>query len=269
MRPTRSREAAKAQITLDHPDDPDLAFLYGTILTDGADAFSPEPTANICVFAAREVDRSPTGSGVTARIALQHARGLIALGQERRFESVTGAIFTGKALATTRAGSFEAVTVEVGGKAHYTGRAQLHPGGGGRDREGVSAALRLSPRPVPKSLGSLSSWSAKADHPRVYRPSLRCPPVSLSVRRTRFDTQGSELTKKMHREPAPLPLVSKLVDGRPSPTMTVEGAGFPGCNVKSVALQPQPGSGWIILPRRWPPKICTWRCGTSWWESGP
>jgi proline racemase len=116
-------QAAKAQIRLEHPDDADLAFLYGTILTDGADAFSPEPTANVCVFAEREVDRSPTGSGVTARIALQHARGLIALGQERRFESLTGAIFTGKALKETRAGRFPAVTVEVGGKAHYTGRA--------------------------------------------------------------------------------------------------------------------------------------------------
>ena len=95
-------QAAKAQIRLEHPDDADLAFLYGTILTDGADAFSPEPTANVCVFAEREVDRSPTGSGVTARIALQHARGFIALGQERRFESLTGAIFTGKAPTPTR-----------------------------------------------------------------------------------------------------------------------------------------------------------------------
>ncbi len=116
-------EAAKAQTRLTHPDDPDLAFLYGTILTDGADDFSPEPTANVCVFAEREVDRSPTGSGVTARIALQHARGLIALGQERRFQSLTGALFTGKALEETRAGQFAAVVVEVGGKAHYTGRA--------------------------------------------------------------------------------------------------------------------------------------------------
>src|SRR5471032_2352568 len=46
--------AVKAQIKLDHPDDADLAFLYGTILTDGRDAFSAEPTANICVFAERE-----------------------------------------------------------------------------------------------------------------------------------------------------------------------------------------------------------------------
>ena len=118
-------EATKKQIPLSHPDDPDLAFLYGTILTDGADAYDEAPSANICVFAAREVDRSPTGSGVTARIALQHARGLIGLSQTRRFESVTGAIFTGKAIAKTRTGSFEAVTVEVGGKAHYTGRASF------------------------------------------------------------------------------------------------------------------------------------------------
>jgi proline racemase len=118
-------EAAKKQIPLSHPDDPDLAFLYGTILTDGADAFSPEPTANVCVFAEREVDRSPTGSGVTARIALQHARGLIALGQERRFQSLTGALFTGKAVEQTRAGKHSAVIVEVGGKAHYTGRASF------------------------------------------------------------------------------------------------------------------------------------------------
>ncbi|HEX3065284.1 MAG TPA: proline racemase family protein, partial [Dongiaceae bacterium] len=103
--------AVKAQIKLDHPDDADLAFLYGTILTDGNDAFSVQPTANICVFAQREVDRSPTGSGVTARIALQHARKQIALGQERKFESITGAIFTGKALRETKTGRFDAVIV--------------------------------------------------------------------------------------------------------------------------------------------------------------
>jgi proline racemase len=123
-------EAAKALIPLSHPDDPDLAFLYGTILTDGTDGEGAAPSANVCVFAAREVDRSPTGSGVTARIALQHARGRAKPGEIRRFESVTGAIFTGKAVQETRAGEIAAVTVEVSGKAHYTGRASftLEPG---------------------------------------------------------------------------------------------------------------------------------------------
>jgi len=121
----RTTEAAQAQIPLEHPDDPELAFLYGTILTDGRDAFEAMPTANVCVFAAREVDRSPTGSGVTARIAIQTARGLIGLGQERKFESLTGAIFTGKALKRAQAGRFAAVTVLVGGRAHYTGTARF------------------------------------------------------------------------------------------------------------------------------------------------
>ena len=121
---SRVTEAAKEQLPLDHPDDPDLAFLYGTILTDGGDG-ADRPSANICVFAEREVDRSPTGSGVTARMALQHARGQVRLGEERRFESVTGAVFTGRALREVRAGDFSAVTVEVGGRAHYTGRASF------------------------------------------------------------------------------------------------------------------------------------------------
>jgi trans-L-3-hydroxyproline dehydratase len=118
-------EAARAQVPLAHPDDPDLAFLYGTILTDGADAWSEAPSANICVFAAREVDRSPTGSGVTARIALQHARGQVGLGQTRKFASTTGAIFTGTALRETRCGPHPALTVEVAGRAHYTGTARF------------------------------------------------------------------------------------------------------------------------------------------------
>jgi len=116
-------EAAKAAIPLDHPDDDDLAFLYGTILTDGADAWTPDPSANICVFADREVDRSPTGSGVTGRIAIQRARGLIDMNTERIFESVTGSRFTAKAVATTQSGGRDAWIVEVGGESYYTGEA--------------------------------------------------------------------------------------------------------------------------------------------------
>lgn len=117
-------EAVKAQVTLDHPESTDLAFLYGTILTDGADAYdATTATANICVFAEREVDRSPTGSGVTARIALQMARGQIALGQSRHFESVTGSVFTARAVSELPFGRFSAVRVEVSGQAYYTGQS--------------------------------------------------------------------------------------------------------------------------------------------------
>ena len=117
-------ETARTQAPLSHPDDPDLAFLYGTILTDGGDG-EGAPSRNLCVFAEREVDRSPTGSGVTARMAIQYARGRVRLGTERRFESVTGALFTGRALRETRAGDRSAITVEVGGRAYYTGRSSF------------------------------------------------------------------------------------------------------------------------------------------------
>ncbi|XP_048840861.1 trans-L-3-hydroxyproline dehydratase [Brienomyrus brachyistius] len=118
--------AVKSQVKLHHPSSEDLAFLYGTILTDGKDQFSNEPTANICVFAEAQVDRSPTGSGVTARIALQHRKGMIGIQQTRSFQSgATGSLFTGKAVQETKCGEFPAVVVEVAGQAHYTGIASF------------------------------------------------------------------------------------------------------------------------------------------------
>jgi proline racemase len=117
--------AASAQLRLSHPEDPDLAFLYGTVFTDGRDGFSEAPTRNACIFAGRQVDRSPTGSGVSARIALQWTRGEIALHQARQFESLTGARFTGTAVEETRVGPYRSVVVEVSGRAHYSGEARF------------------------------------------------------------------------------------------------------------------------------------------------
>lgn len=115
-------EAVKAQVKLHHPDDADLAFLYGTILTDGGDG-AAAPSANVCVFAAEEVDRSPTGSGVTARLALLAARRQVAMGEWRQFESVTGSIFDGRVAAELTTGTFAAIRAEVAGHAYYTGQS--------------------------------------------------------------------------------------------------------------------------------------------------
>ncbi|MFO1049665.1 MAG: proline racemase family protein [Geminicoccaceae bacterium] len=130
------KQATAAQIGLAHPDDPDLAFLYGTILTDEADPAAGEPTTNVCVFADGQVDRSPTGSGVTARMALMHRRGQVAVGEKRRFRSITGAEFAGQIVGELRAGPHPAVTVEVAGKAYYAGQGRFRrepddPLGGG------------------------------------------------------------------------------------------------------------------------------------------
>ena len=116
-----ARVTAQA-VKIEHADEPDLAFLYGTILTDGGDGTNGRPSRNVCIFAGRQIDRSPTGSGVTARMALLRAR----TGEERRFESCTGAVFTGRILreAPSVAGR-KSMIVEVGGQAHQTGEARF------------------------------------------------------------------------------------------------------------------------------------------------
>lgn len=118
-------ETLKKEFPLSHPDHADLAFLYGSILTDGRDAFSGEATKNICVFAEAQVDRSPTGSGVTARLAAMHARGEIAIGQARTFESIAGSRFSGSVARIAKAGPHDAIIARVGGRAYYSGRAEF------------------------------------------------------------------------------------------------------------------------------------------------
>ena len=82
---------------------------------------------SICIFAGRQIDRSPTGSGVTARMALQMARREERMGDRRMFESCTGAVFSGRIVRdASPVGGRKAVIVEVGGTAHQTGEARYH-----------------------------------------------------------------------------------------------------------------------------------------------
>ncbi|MEX1036735.1 MAG: proline racemase family protein [Sneathiella sp.] len=118
-------EAIKQQVTITHPEEPDLGYLYGTILTDGNTGNDGSTSANICVFADEQVDRSPTGSGVTARMAIAAARKTVTADEICQFESITGAIFTGQLKSTSKIGPHNAVTVEVAGHAHYSGSAEL------------------------------------------------------------------------------------------------------------------------------------------------
>lgn len=116
-------EAVRRSISVRHPEADDLGFLYGSILTDGFERAGDGPSRNVCVFADAEVDRSPTGSGVTTRMALRHARGLVAVGEVCQFESLTGARFTASVNGSASLPGHDAVTVRVSGRAHYSGRA--------------------------------------------------------------------------------------------------------------------------------------------------
>jgi proline racemase len=117
--------AVRQSVPLSHPDSPDLAFLYGSILTDGGDGAGGVATRNVCVFADAQVDRSPTGSGVTARLVAMHAGGAVALGETRLFESIVGSRFTGAVVRTAQAGDHAAIVARVSGRSHYSGRSSF------------------------------------------------------------------------------------------------------------------------------------------------
>ncbi len=135
-------EAAAKAVPITHPDEPDLAFLYGTILTDGGNGADGRPSRNVCIFAGRQIDRSPTGSGVTARMALQLARREAMLGDECLFESRTGAVFSGRAVRDAApVGGRKSAIVEVGGRAHQTGEARFRFDDDDPLREGFSLGL--------------------------------------------------------------------------------------------------------------------------------
>ncbi|OAB55500.1 hypothetical protein AY600_16165, partial [Phormidium willei BDU 130791] len=89
----RITRAGRAQLAIRHPAAPDLGFLYGTILTDDLPPESAAPTYNLCVFGGGQVDRSATGSGATARMALDLARGRLAVGARREFRGLSGVGF--------------------------------------------------------------------------------------------------------------------------------------------------------------------------------
>lgn len=122
---TEISDAVRAEKTITHPDAPDLGYLYGTILTDGRPSNEKQPSANICVFADQQVDRSPTGSGVTARMALAYAKGTARVGETHHFESVTGAVFNARILTPMRVGNHRAIIAEISGRAHYSGKSEF------------------------------------------------------------------------------------------------------------------------------------------------
>jgi len=105
-----------------HPaGDPDLNFLYGTILVSREQTADPNNhSRNVCIFADGEVDRSPTGTGVSGRVAIHHARGEIT-DETITVESILGTTFTGRVTDTTTVGDIDAVVPEISGTAYITG----------------------------------------------------------------------------------------------------------------------------------------------------
>jgi proline racemase len=106
-----------------HPTERELSFLYGAILTDDTPAGSARPRRHLCVFGEGQIDRSATGSGVTARMAVDAARDLMAPGAHRAFAGASGIPFHSELLAEERLGRYRAWRVRVAGTASFHGTA--------------------------------------------------------------------------------------------------------------------------------------------------
>lgn len=107
-----------------HPEADGLSFLYGVILT-GDSRQEEVHSRNVCIFADGEVDRSPTGTGVSGRVALRAADGTLSLGEEFAVEIIIGSTFTGWYEKERTYGGFEAVVPVVRGTAHVTGKQRF------------------------------------------------------------------------------------------------------------------------------------------------
>ena len=143
---SRSTEKLKAALNADpqfrklfqHPDEKDLGFAYGVIITDERQGQAADGTAGgdtcVCFFADQQVDRSPTGSGVAARRALAHAKGLMPPEQRFTYHSLVSndhggqgafiAQVVGEPIHRSTVGlTRDSVRVQVEGRAFYTGFA--------------------------------------------------------------------------------------------------------------------------------------------------
>jgi proline racemase len=106
--------------SVEHPTDERLSGLYGVIFYD---RLAPRHQRNITVFADGEVDRSPCGSGTSARLAVLHAAGELDTGTTFIHDSVIGSRFEARVVEETHAHGLPAVITEVTGTAHRTGTA--------------------------------------------------------------------------------------------------------------------------------------------------
>jgi trans-L-3-hydroxyproline dehydratase len=118
------KRAVMSEFEITHPFESDLSFLYGTIFT-GPALNAAHHSRNVCIFADGELDRSPTGSGVSARAALHYAAGELALNEQITIESIIGSTMSVKLVEATSFGPHEAVVPEVSGTASIIGRHEF------------------------------------------------------------------------------------------------------------------------------------------------
>ena len=116
------KRGLEAQHEIVHLLEPELRDVYGVIFWQPEGA-APLTQRNVTVFADGEVDRSPCGSGTSARLALLDASGDLPRGAELRHLSIVGSSFTGRVVDEVSVAGRRAVVTEVTGSAYRTGES--------------------------------------------------------------------------------------------------------------------------------------------------
>ena len=118
----RSVEAAH---DVAHPLEPELRDVYGVIFVEREAREPVLRERNVAVFADGEVDRSPCGSGTSARLALLDRAGVLPRGEKLVNASVIGTEFEARVVDGADVDGLPAVVTEVSGSAHLTGFHQF------------------------------------------------------------------------------------------------------------------------------------------------
>ena len=113
------KHAVESKVVVEHPLEPGLHGIYGTIFT--GPAAGNADLRNVTIFADAEVDRSPCGTGTAAVMAVLAAMGLLGPEQTFTHESIIGSLFRGRIAGEAMVGELPAIVPEIEGEAYITG----------------------------------------------------------------------------------------------------------------------------------------------------
>jgi proline racemase len=119
------KQGLEASRSFVHPEEAELRDIYGVVFWERVDFGPPLRQKNVTVFADGEVDRSPCGSGTSARLALLERSGELARGEELVHEGIVGTEFRARVVGDAEVAGRQAVITEVEGSAYYTGRHEF------------------------------------------------------------------------------------------------------------------------------------------------
>ena len=118
------RDILNKETVVVHPTDPlmnkvDLVEIYGKSSSQDTNL------KNVVIFGDGQVDRSPCGTGTSAKLAALYSKGLLKIKEPFVYESIIGTKFMGKVIEETKVGNYNAIIPEIMGRSFITGYGHL------------------------------------------------------------------------------------------------------------------------------------------------